>query len=120
MTATIATADVAADVEGVRALLAALRRSGWTYRRDYVESGRDWDGAPWHEGWYQHKWRRGEAEIFVSRRVLGELVDSINLMPDHEGDVFWVTADLRWVAAKGIDALRELARAAGVFDKEAT
>jgi len=41
----------------------ALRRAGWRHTRKWNNGGHDADGAPWNDGFCEHTWRRGDAEI---------------------------------------------------------
>lgn len=107
----------------IHSLIRDLHAAGWKYRITHEESPRDSDGAPWHDGWYTHRWSRGTAEISVARLVDGGLDSDVVYISDAEDDGGdgtgcreHVFVGLALVKRHGADLLRGLGDCAGVFE----
>jgi hypothetical protein len=120
MTAAIVTALT------VRPLLADLHAAGWRHSIDYEEPTRDWEtGAPENEGWRVHRWTRGDATIEVwQSHDDGSFIGSI--MFDPAGSDNYMIGDttdrvdvgVGWAQQHGVDGLRGMAKALGMFAGE--
>jgi hypothetical protein len=105
-----------AKVKAVRRVVEALRGAGWRHGIDYASSGRDPDGAPDHEGYRIHRWRRSEEVIeYWTYFDGGAPCDSVWYAPIHDEPGIALSVSVDWVAANGIPALQRLARAAGIL-----
>jgi hypothetical protein len=116
------TATDRATLTDLRVLLAAMHAAGWRHRLGHEPSPRDLDGAPFHEGWYTHTWRRPGQEITVWRSVdSGRLEFAISFWasavdPTEEEPAERISIDVDWVARHGIATLHRMADAAGVLE----
>ncbi|GAA2347244.1 hypothetical protein [Dactylosporangium salmoneum] len=106
----------------IPALIRALHAAGWRYRVTHEESPRDLDGAPWHDGWYVHRWSRGTAEISVIRLVGGDIEGGVTYNADVEDDggdgtggTGHIHVGLGLVKRHGAEILRGLGNCADVF-----
>jgi hypothetical protein len=100
----------------VNQLIRDLRAAGWCHAREWVDTGRDTDGAPHDDGFDVHRWRRGGAAI----TVWGEdqpwptyvTFDPHDDEGNESGDIM-IGAD--WIAENGASGLRRLAHALGII-----
>jgi len=64
----------------------ALRRAGWRHTRKWNSGGHDADGAPWNDGFLEHTWRRGDAEICAYSDFEGGPDVFVNFVDEQGGD----------------------------------
>ncbi|MER7002223.1 hypothetical protein ABT297_04130 [Dactylosporangium sp. NPDC000555] len=99
-------------------LATAMRTAGWHHHVHHNEAGRDPDGAPEHDGYRVHTWRRGPEHIELWTYADGQPLDVIwyghTTSPDAEPNLALSIAT-RWITEHGITALHKIARAAGLL-----
>lgn len=90
----------------MRTLIRDLHAAGWCHAKEWVDTGRDSNGAPFDDGREEHVWRRDCAAIRV-----GEYYVSFEPHED-DGDV---AVGEGWIGRYGAEGLRRLAVALDIL-----
>lgn len=95
-----------------------LRAAGWRHSQKWLDGGRDQDGAPWDDGYYEHVWKRGETEqITVYASVdTAEFGGSVSYWPDPEaGDPDGISISVGLAQERGPEWLRQAMELVGIL-----
>lgn len=103
-----------------RDLLAALESAGWHHAKSIAPGPYGWTGVErLHAGWCFHRWSRDGHVIEYDARLDGVIDEDTAFVygrAGDEGDVLeGVAVTAAWVQQHGVDRLRAVAEAVGVF-----
>lgn len=107
----------------LRRLLAAMHTAGWRHHIHTEPAGRDADGAPEHDGYRVHTWRRGREHIELWTYADGGQVDTSAWYGHTDGDhepSLALAISTNWIAEHGLHELHRLVRAAGLLTPPAS
>lgn len=95
-----------------------LRTAGWRYTKKWLDGGRDQDGAPWDDGYYQHVWKRGETEQITAYASVdpAEFLGSVSYCPDPDlGDPDSISVSVQIAQQRGPEWLRQAMMLVGIL-----
>lgn len=112
------TTDTRADHRLWMDLHRDLRAAGWRYTKKWLDGGRDQDGAPWDDGYYEHVWKRGEAGQITAFASVdsGEFLGNVSYWPDLDaGDPDGISVSVGLVQERGPEWLRQAMMLVGIL-----
>jgi hypothetical protein len=100
-----------------------MHAAGWRHSIGWEEPGRDSDGAPEHDGWKVHTWRRGTAEITLWRwSDTGEVYGGPSFYPrgaDVDSYEALIHIGIDWLRQATVQRLRRMAEALDIVPHRA-